>query len=495
MRNLRFITNALWLTATGFILRGLGMLLRVYISSKIGEEGMGLYQLVSSAYFLFITLAQSGLPVAVTRLCAKRLALNDERGAYAVLRRAVFLALCTGFVSMLAMLSLSGVLAEMWMADTRTAPALRVLSLSLPFIAVCNVLSAYNTALRRVNIGCIAQLIEQTVRMSAVVLAAYIFVNKGITTALCAVFCANTISEAVSCLFLSVFNIGEKRRYGKPKNESTREIVSNAFPVALSRYLASGLRTAENMLVPSALALSVGDRSGALSEFGALKGMAIPLMFFPYSFLSAFSTLLVPEITEASVRKDRHQMNLIINRTFFFTISFSAMIMGVFILFYMPLGKMIYNSERVSLLLLKLAPIIPFMYLDSVCDGLLKGLGLQKRVLYHGSIDSGIRIILIALLVSKYGMNGFVGVMIFSNIFIATLNSRLLLKTTAVRFNFKAWVVYPTLCTGASAIVTRFLVKSSTTLTKTVFGCALFCAVFMFLMLIFYRKNIICKIK
>lgn len=495
MKTNRFFKNALWLTVTGFILRGLGMLLRVYISGKLGEEGMGLYQLVSSAYFLFITFAQSGIPVAVTRLCAGELALGDTKRAYGVLRCAIVLALCTGILSMLAMFSLSGILAKYWLADMRTVPAMRVLSLSLPFISVCNVLSAYNTARRRVYIGCTAQIIEQIVRMSAVALTALAFADKGLGVSLAMVFAANTLSEAVSCMYYAMFVAGEKRRYGKPKVNATRDIVRNAVPVALSRYLASLLRSAENTLVPAAMTVFYLDRTEALSWFGALRGMAIPLLFFPSSFLNALSTLLVPEITEASVKKDAERMSAVIERVCFFTLTLSIMTAGVFMLFSDSLGKIVYGSEKVSYLLFWLAPLVPFMYLDSICDGLLKGLGLQKQVLYHGSIDSGSRIILTALFAPRYGINGFLAVMYFSNIFISLINFRLLLKKTNVKCNTKDWFLIPALCTGLSAIVTNFFVRNSATVTKTFLGALMFCALFIVLTIIFYSKDKFQKIK
>lgn len=86
MKKFRLLKNAALLTVTGFFLRGLGMIFRIYISGRIGEEGMGLYQLISSVYFLFITLAQSGISVTVTRLCAQKFALRDSLGAYKYLK-------------------------------------------------------------------------------------------------------------------------------------------------------------------------------------------------------------------------------------------------------------------------------------------------------------------------------------------------------------------------------------------------------------------------
>ncbi len=496
MKKFRLLKNAVLLTGTGFFLRGLGMVFRIYISGRIGEEGMGLYQLVSSVYFLFITLAQSGISVTVTRLCAEKFALGDDRGAAKILKNAVFVAVMTGAVSCVAMLLLSDTLCRLWIADMRAADSLRVLSLSLPFISVCNVLSAYFTASKNVVFGCTAQILEQLTRMGIVAAAAVYFSKYGLGVLLAAVFAANTLSEAVSCLYLALRLVLQKKH--SLKNTANlpgckRIIVRNAAPIAASRYLASALHTAENMLVPSAMTLFTHSRSVSLSAFGALKGMAMPLLFFPSSFLSAMSTLLVPEITDAHARSDRRAMTAIINRAASITLVLSIMTAGVFWLFSDSLGHLIYNSSQVSRMLLLLSPIVPFMYLDSICDGLLKGLGLQRKVLIHNCIDSAVRIIMIAAVVPFFGIDGFIAVMAVSNVLISVLNLRLLLKVSGVKCNFKGWFLYPFLSAAISAFVTKILHPGSATILKTGLGCLLFCSVFMLLMLILNYKSKIYK--
>ena len=49
----------------------LGVLLRLFLSSRMGSEGLGLYQLIMSVYGLFATLSTAGLTVAVSRLTAE----------------------------------------------------------------------------------------------------------------------------------------------------------------------------------------------------------------------------------------------------------------------------------------------------------------------------------------------------------------------------------------------------------------------------------------
>lgn len=493
MKNLNFLKNAAILTVTGLILRALGMVLRIYISARIGEEGMGVYQLISSVYFLFITIAQSGIAVIITKLCSARLALGDNEGAYGVVKSGVTVAAITGTVACLSLLILSKPLCIGWVGDIRALKPLRILSFSLPFIAICGVLSAYFMSMRNVNVGCSAQILEQLVRIGVVILVAIRLADSDMSAMLSGVFAATTLSEATSCIYLGLRVMFGKSRYPNAHSVYKRHIIKESTPVAASRYLASALHTAENMLVPSAAALYYGTRTVALSAFGALKGMTLPLLFFPSSFLSAISSLLIPEITSAYARNDRRSMSNTVTRTCFITLTLSVMISGGFMLFSNELGTLVYNSSQVSVMLLLLAPIVPFMYLDSICDGMLKALGKQHMVFMHGCIDSGIRIILVFLIVPHYGIYGFVGVMAFSNILVSILNFRLLLKTTNIKCNFSDWIIKPLVSVTLSAILTKFIFINGATLPKTVLSFVIFCSVFVIFMLIFHPLKKDCK--
>lgn len=73
MKKATFIKNAFILTATSLLLRTIGIFFRIYMSNKVGAEGMGLYQLIFSIYVLGSTFATSGISTAVTRLIADEL--------------------------------------------------------------------------------------------------------------------------------------------------------------------------------------------------------------------------------------------------------------------------------------------------------------------------------------------------------------------------------------------------------------------------------------
>ena len=255
-----------------------------------------------------------------------------------------------------------------------------------------------------------------------------------------------------------------------------RELLSIATPITAGRYLNSALRTVENLLVPNCLTQYSGSKERALSEFGMLKGMAMPILFFPSSFLSAFSTLLIPEVSEAAVLNQTRRVERAVHTSLRVTLLLSIPISGVFALFSRQLGLLIYHSEEVGFLIGVLAPIMPFMYLESVVDGLLKGLDQQVSSLKYSVLDSVLRITAIFFLVPGRGMQGFLFIMIVSNILTAWLNIRRLLVVTGVRMQWGQWLIKPLLAMtagGVAALGLQRLTESALPLLATVAVSAL----------------------
>ncbi len=492
MKKQSFLENAALLTGTGLLLRAAGLLLRILIANVLGEEGMGLYSLTFTVYNLFITLAQSGIAVAVTRLVAEHLALRDERRVKGALQACLLWALLLSTAAALALFLGAPLLAERWIGNAGCGFALKVLALSLPFMAVSACFSGYFMGRRRVRPTCLSQTMEQAVRLLICAGMVALFRGAGTEILLGMIVCSNTVSEAVSCLYLAL-RCKRERPKGTPLPPPKGAIRRIALPVAASRYLSTALHSTENMLIPVAIARYTGDYSLGLAQFGALKGMAIPLLFFPASFLTALSSLLVPEVTDSAARADWRSARSIVARALGITVTLSVMIAGVFFIYGDLLGEVLFHSKTVSMMLKVLAPITPFMYMDTIADGLLKGLDRQSAALRNNTVDSILRILLIAVTVPFFGIYGFLGVMVFSNILICSLNIATLLRACKLGFQWKDWVLKP-LCGCGLATAVWALLPLRGSMGRMLGGAALWCLLYgLFYWLTLPQKDIIIR--
>ena len=339
-----YLKNVVILTVTGLGLRAAGMFFRVYIAARIGAEGMGLYQLIFTLYSLCITVATAGVSVAATRLAAEELARPQPGRAKGVLGRVMGLALTFGLTAGVVQLALAWPAARFWLGDVRAAPSLALLAPSLPFMAVGSAARGYFFARRKVGPNVISQIFEQIIRIVLVLLILPGAVQKGVQYACAAVLVGSMVSEVASTLLVMWYYRRDlNRTFGDapaqvPRGTSGR-IWRILAPVEGGRCLDSALHTVENTLVPACLLAFLGSREESLAQFGALKGMAMPVLLFPFSFLTPLATLLMPEVTEAHILGRQKTLETLVGRIMLFTTTFSVLAGGLIALYAYPLGR------------------------------------------------------------------------------------------------------------------------------------------------------------
>ena len=458
MKGYVFIKNTVILTVTSLLLRALGLAFKVWTSSAVGAEGVGLYQLIMSVYILAATFASSGICTGVTRLISEKRDLS-RKYASAVLQKATFITVVAAILLGGGLFFGADFIASRILCDSRCTLSIKILCFALPFKGTAACIKGYYYARSKTLQPSLCQLFEQIVRICAVAILVTNFKGLGAEMLTAALLVGDTVGEFASFVYIYIAYKFEKRNLAKSKADTkgiSREILRIAAPITCSRYIMSGLHMAESAIVPTRLAIFSGSRSVALSQYGMLKGMALPIVFFPASFLSALSIMLLPEMSQAAASGNGRKIKEITRRCIGITLTAAIIIAGIFFYNAKPLGVMIFGSEEVGFMIRMLALIIPFMYLESVVDGMLKGLDQQKSSLYYNVADSVLRLALIFLFVAKGGIVVFLIIMIISNIITSTLNTARLIKTTESGFDIKNWVAKPIMATlmgGAAAFI------------------------------------------
>ena len=153
--------------------------------------------------------------------------------------------------------------------------------------------------------------------------------------------------------------------------------------------------------VPEAGFLFSGGRAEAVAQYGNLKGMALPLLTFPFGLLGSLSVLLMPEITQAHLWGQNGRLAALIDRMLRLTGYFSALAGAAFWVWGQPLAEALYGSAEAGSYLIILGPAMPLMYLESMVDGAMKGVGEQKAAFRYSVWDAVLRIGGVAVLLPK----------------------------------------------------------------------------------------------
>ena len=136
------IVGTFILTVTGIISRLIGFLYRIYLSRLFGEEGMGIYQLLSPVLSLSFSLTAAGYQTAISKLVAEQTATR-KRPSLRPLAAGLSISLPLSLVCNAALFFFADFISANLLREPRTASMLRILSFSVPFAAVHSCINGY----------------------------------------------------------------------------------------------------------------------------------------------------------------------------------------------------------------------------------------------------------------------------------------------------------------------------------------------------------------
>ncbi len=460
----RFARNAIMLIAVNLLMRTVGVSFNIYVSNRAGGEVMGLYSLLSGAYAFALTLGCGGINLGTTRMIADTIGKFSVKGSDTfdfspecrtvirkALSRCLLYSLILSTVTGTLLFCLAGHISAEWLGDGRTATSLRVLALTLPPIALSSCLGGYFTAVRRVSRNAAVSVIGQLARIFFCARLLSIPFSKSVEGACLAIVIGGALSELISFVLTFIAYGIDKRQYLRSEadvdKEDTHSLTSKLLgitvPVTLSACLRSGLITFEHMLIPRGLKKSGATWAAALSSYGVLSGMVLPVVLFPSAFISSFSGLLVPEIAESNAASDSERVARISQKIITPALVFSFGVAGIMSCFSNGLGLALYNSAEAGRYIRMLAPLIPIMYVDSSVDAVLKGMGEQVYSMNVNIADALASVILVWILTPRLGLYGYIITIYFTEILNTTLSLTKMLSVSKMRVNLWQLVFGP----------------------------------------------------
>ncbi len=478
----RFAVNALLLIAVNLFMRTVGVSFNVYLSNRAGGEVMGLHSLLFGVYGLALTLGSAGINLGTTRMVADVMgafcppgegrSFSDTyegsacRGAIRrVLRKCIVYSLVCSVGAGTLMLVFAPVIGNNWLGDGRTVLSLRVLALTLPPISVCACLGGYFTAVRRVAKTAAVGIGVQFLRIGFCSYLLTLWLPEGVEMTCLALVLGGALSEVCGLLLTVGAYLFDRRRYlSAVRGEvvpcltdgdtgDTKKLLGITVPVTLSACLRSGLLTLQHILIPRGLKQSGASWESALTSYGVLHSMVLPVVLFPSAFISSFSGLLVPEVAESVARGDSERVARLAGKIITPALIFSFGVAGVMSCFGYELGEAIYGSREAGMYIRVLAPLIPIMYVDSSVDAFLKGMGEQVYSMNVNIIDAAASVLLVWLLLPRMGLWGYVVAIYVTETLNTTLSLCRMLRMSRMPVRLWGQVFGPLLCiVGATAI-------------------------------------------
>ena len=452
----RFFYNGIVLTLVALAMRTVSLFFGAYVTRTVGEVGMGLYTLVGTVYGFAVTIATSGISLTVTRQVAAALGRAERKEASAALGGAFLYAFIFGSVATVGLFCLSDVLAERVLSSPETAISMRILAASLLPVAFTSVIAGYFVAVRRVGFNATVQVISQALKIPITVWLVTEFKEHGDASSVAALCLAITVTELISFAVILAEFLFDLSRHGIGKSApNLTEVAKTAVPLGTSAYVRSALLTVEHSIIPKRLAKSGESFTEAFASYGALHGMALPMILYPMAAISSFAGLLVPEFAECAAKGARDRADRIGSEAVNTTLTFAAVCAVFLFVFAEELGYTVYDSYSAGYYVAMLAPIVPIMYLDHVTDAMLKGVGEQVYSMWVNISDSLISIVLVWTLIPRLGILGYAIAIIGMEAYNFILSALRLRRHVRFKINLLDSLLLPTGLAALAALLSR----------------------------------------
>ena len=472
----------LLLTGTGLFSQILGFFYRIALSRLIGAETMGLYQLIMPIYSVFLSIAAVGLTTTVSTLTAEYHTLGRKDCIHQTLRRCLTAFLLIVLVLGLAVILFSDAISVYLLGDARTRLGLVLLIPCLLLTGVENLHKHTFYGSGNVRPPALTEICEQIIRTVAVLTLLLIFLPQnpertvGLIVAgmvLCEIFSATTL------VILFRRHMGRRHKSGPPA-VSWKRITSVAVPVGFTALLGNLMGSVTSVMIPQRLVVGGMEASDAMSAFGVLCGMTIPLLNMPAALMGAFCLIMVPKLDESVALNDQRGLHRRLGRTITAT---SALMMPATALLSVigpSLGSLLFRDPRVGSHMLPLAVALLLCCYQSVLASALNGIQKQAAAARNALISDVVQLVFTWYTVAlpKVGLTGYVIGFLVSTVVGLVLNIISVVRATGLRLQPFAWLVCPALSSllmGLSInLLFRCLQTNDVSLIFSILLCTLF---------------------
>lgn len=454
--------GALFLTALSAISQVLGFFYRVILSRLVGAEVMGLYQLVMPVCSVIMSLTAVGLTSAVSNLTSQHLALGNRKAAdqtiSACLKLFVLLLLPVGTVVILG----SDAISVHLLGDARTQLGLILLIPCVALTGVENFHKHFFYGSGVVRPPAIVELLEQFVRTFAVIALLLLFLPQYPERVVGLIVAGMVLCEVFSSCTLVILyrrRRGPLTGRGEDPRVRTRRIFSIALPVGLNSLLGNLLGAANSALIPQKLVQGGVDRSAAVSQFGVVCGMTMPMLSLPIVFLGALNLVLTPRLARACALGRPGDARQLVSQAISAVSLLTLPCMALMVVVGPDLGRAMFHQEGVGDYLLPLACVMAMSCGVSVLASSLNGLGRQRTVaaisLLGGIVQLGFTLALVPL--PGVGMAGYVAGAVVSTALELGLCLWQIVRATGLRVRPFQWLAAPGLAAALAGLVGNLL--------------------------------------
>jgi stage V sporulation protein B len=431
----------------------LAFIYRIFLSRLVGSEVLGLYQLIMPVYAVLMSLTAIGFTVSVSNLSARYLALGNRKAIRQLIRRCLlfFFALLIPLAAVV--LIFSDPISVYLLGDARTQLGLVLLLPCIALTGVENLHKHYFYGTGNVRPPAAVELAEQLIRSGAVLSLLVLFLPQSPERTVGLIVIGMVLCEVFSSIALVVLY---RRHTGPPRCLSgpgehpgvlNRHIRSIALPIGATALLGNLMGSANSVLIPQLLVAGGMEVSAAMSAFGVLFGMTLPMLLLPSAFIGALSLVLTPRLAENSALHRRAEIRRLIYKALLTTSVLILPAMALMVVLGPSLGLALFGEPTAGRFLLPLSVGVALSCYQSVLGFSLNGIGKQKAAARNSLLCGGVQLAFTYCTVGNpaWGLRGYIAGFVVSSALGLILNWIAVARAADLTLRLFDWLLAPVL--------------------------------------------------
>ena len=407
----------------------LGFLYRIILSRTLGAEGLGIYQVALTVYSVFLTISSSGLPVTLSRTISKHRAAGAHKKGHAATTAAVLIALMVSLPLTLLLFFMRDPFSQIF-ADSRSADLFYILLFGLSFTALYTVIRGSFWGNRRFFAYSVVELMEEISMVTIGILLLLVIPSAlpNVNKAAVAVFLSHFLSFIIALIYYLV----KGGRFTSPKGEFL-PILKSAMPVTSMRASASLISSLISVIFPMRLIASGVSPSRAMSAYGVVYGMVMPVLMLPSTLIGSIALVLVPELAESYYKKEKEKVAALVKESLNITMLVSVLLVPLFFVCGQSAGIFLFSSAESGQLISYSALLLIPMSASMILTSMLNSIGCEKQTLFIFLGGSAVMLLSVWFLPKYLGSGALLVGMALDDILIAVCSLILLKKRTPIR--------------------------------------------------------------
>lgn len=450
----RLMYETIYISVFSVALQALGLLLNIFLTRRLGAASVGSLTLIGSFYALAAVLSGGSGFIATSRFVSEEISSHGNPACvfrYSIrfcssLSVTACILICVFAPWLVAIISRTGA----------SVIAIRILALTLPLSALSACLKGRCYAYHRIFLPAISECIEFLIRAGFMAFFVVFYIQYGKLSLLTAFAIAMLAGQSASIFFLALMKMPVTSTTNECHLE-WKDFLRLILPIVGNSCLISLLSSANDALVPLSLVQFGNSTEQALAQFGEFEAIIIPTLFFPSVIQCCMSGLLVPELSHARSVNDTESIKKLTQHVLEQTASFSFYIVLLLMLFGPTIGTFLGGDAFAGQILQRMAPIVPFIYLEIIMEGVLRGLGKQNFSSVNYLAEYVVRISVLLICVPLFGFYGIVASYIACNLTGNSVRMYFVLMATELKPNWNRILLRPLFAIILSWQLSRFI--------------------------------------